>query len=90
MPHQERRAFLGSQQGQRSCVANNRDGKGTFQLFHGRLHSGSQFKPLNQMFVGEVSNHFSVGVGLKHVAFSGERFSDFLVIFNDAVVHHAH
>ena len=89
MPHQERSTFLGSQQGQRCCVTNNRDGKSTFQLFYCGLHGCHQLKPLNQMLVGEVGDDLGVGVGLKNVAFSSQRLADFLVVFNNAVVNYA-
>ena len=90
MAHQKRRTFLGRQQGKRRRVANHCDGKSTFQLFHCGLNGSSQLETLNQMLVGEVCNDFCIGVGLKNIAFRGERFSDFFVIFNDAVMHHAH
>ncbi|MNO88854.1 hypothetical protein D3C76_803210 [compost metagenome] len=68
--------------------ADHRQAVGAVQFLHRRLQRGGQVAQTVQLVVQQVDDHFGVGLRGEHVAEALEVGAQFLVVLDDAVVHH--
>ena len=64
------------------------DGVGAFEFAHGAFDGVKQITVVHT--VHPMRDHFSVGLTGEHIAFGLQLGAQFVVVFNDAVVHQGH
>ena len=69
----------------RLILTKNRNGVGAMQLGYGSLHGFEQVGVIQT--VHQVGNDLGIGLADKHIALGLERSTQFVVVFDDAVVH---
>ena len=81
----QRRTFTCTDHAMGFVAAEHGNGISTFELAHGALHSVEQIAVVQM--VDEVGNDLGVGLAGEGVALGHQGGAQFVVVFNDAVVH---
>ena len=90
LPHtqHQRRTRARAHQTVRFVLTENGDSKGALQLQHSRLHRVKQVAVVKA--VHQVCDHLGIGLAGKHIATRLQSRSQFVVVFNNAVMHQGH
>jgi len=84
---QQRTAFTRGNELVRIVCCHHADGVGTDQLRQRHLR-GYQQAALRIVAMNQVGDDFGVGIGGKFITVCGQVFTQFFVVFDDAVMHH--